>query len=71
MKIADHLSNADAIRAKAAEAAKASAGVEGQRQQLRAAQESLIRERERLLMPRGCGFFLNGTTVSGRSVHVV
>ena len=32
---------------------------------------NLIRERERLLMARGCGFLLNGTTVSGRSVHVV
>ena len=32
---------------------------------------NLIREWERLLMARGCGFLLNGTTVSGRSVHVV
>lgn len=32
---------------------------------------NLIRARERLFMPCGCGFFLNGTTVSGRSVHVV
>ena len=32
---------------------------------------NLICERERLLMARGRGFLLNGTTVSGRSVHVV
>ena len=31
----------------------------------------MICERERLLMARGRGFLLNGTTVSGRSVHVV
>ena len=32
---------------------------------------NLICERERLLMARGRGFLLNGTTVSGRSAHVV